>query len=173
MSTLTTEQSRNAVYNFTSEKLRIDFFAQAKKVQERLEKDKEYKRMVLELETYVHKFYMKDKPYRNMLYQLAVSSMRVCIRMFKANPPKDYENTIDFAKKVLNCKEVINTENKLATLINFVCNKFEITKVSKTQKIEKYTTAEIRYFVVGIQSGYMDRDEVREMIKKGKVVKKK
>ena len=37
MSTLTTEQSRNAVYNFTSEKLRIDFFAQAKKVQERVQ----------------------------------------------------------------------------------------------------------------------------------------
>lgn len=142
----------------------------AKVVKDDLSKDKEYLKLVAAADNYAHAKFMANKDYKEYTLINATSLLRAARKQLKAanGVPTDFENTDEFTKLLEGETKVLDTDARLVSFVESVINRFEAKKESRKPDFIPYSFAEIRQFVGLINSGLLDKEEVRERVAKGK-----
>lgn len=141
----------------------------SKSVRNQLAADKEYQKLVSACEKYAHTKFMANKSYRDTILVNAISLFRAArkqLRECKGLP--DFEGTDNFSKLVESETKVLDTDARLVSFVEGVINRFEVKKETRKPNFIPYSFAEIRKFVDLINTGLLDRDDIRKRIKKGK-----
>lgn len=142
----------------------------AKVVRDNLTKDSEYQKLVAAADNYAHAKFMANKNYKEYALINATSLLRAARKQLRAanGVPVDFENTDRFAKMLERETRVLDTDARLVSFVESVINRFEEKKVTRKPDFIPYSFAEIRQFVGLIESGLLDKEEVRERVAKGK-----
>lgn len=136
----------------------------------RLDSDKDYQALKLQIADMEHKALLSDKQYRETALLNATILARAAKRMLGANIPADFENTKDFDRLFESHMQKLDTPSRLVSFIMEVQKRFKASKAAREKQFKPYTFAQKRVMLMAFDLGcstYKNRDELRAAFNKG------
>lgn len=138
-------------------------------IEKQLKEDNEFQKLQKAVDDYRLKMYADDTAYQEISKKVLHTAFRACSKCINGiDIPFDYTEDENVLNR-LSTENIANTDSRISSLICNTNDKFKVRISRKEIERIPYTFGEIRKLVEMIKLGILEREEVRQQIKNGKV----
>lgn len=141
------------------------------KIDKQLKEDNEFQKLQKAVDDYHLKMYAEDTDFQEISKKILHTAFRACSKCIKEiNIPFDYTEDESVLNR-LSTENIANTDSRISSLICSTNDKFKVRISRRGKEIERipYTFGELRRLVEMINLGILEREDVRQQVRNGKV----
>lgn len=141
------------------------------RIEKQLKGDAKFQELVKAVDAYRLKAYASNEGYQNYSKKALRAAFRACSKCInEINIPFDYTEDESLLNR-LSTGNIANTDNRISSLICSTNDKFKARISRRGKEIERvpYTFGEIRKLVEMVNLGILEKEDVRQQVRNGKV----
>ena len=140
-------------------------------IEKLLKEDDEFQKLQKAVDDYRLKMYAENTDFQEISKKVLNTAFRACSKCInEINIPFDYTEDENVLNR-LSTENIANTDSRISSLICNTNDKFKIRISRKGKEIERipYTFGEIRKLVEMVNLGILEKEDVRQQVRNGKV----
>lgn len=140
-------------------------------IEKQLKEDEDFQKLVKAVDDYRLNVYANDEDYQEYSKKALRTAFRACSKCInEIRIPFDYTEDESVLNR-LSMENIANTDSRISSLICTTNDKFKVRISRRGKEIERvpYTFGEIRKLVEMVNLGILEKEDVRQQVRNGKV----